>query len=154
MTPTDNPDEGQWLKEPGMVYDPDIRTFRKNGKPVRQAVNQSDKPDSECTCWQKQPGAVHYRYCPSWELPSKFKVDKPDSVDQPTLEQLQKDILYGLWRSGRDGQDRYVAVSEALQAINNHQIRMLQQLREKMTIFPPNGVYDISMFAVTVNDLD
>jgi hypothetical protein len=30
----------------------------------------------------------------------------------------------------------------------------LKALRDKMTIFPPNGVYEASMFAVTVNDID
>jgi hypothetical protein len=100
----------------------------------------------------------HFGNCPKVKTVITFSAptDKPDSVDQPTLEQILKQFtsVTGQDSDGNDDQWTLTDWYGLRSAINNHQIRMLQQLREKMTIFPPNGVYDISMFAVTVNDLD
>ena len=59
-------------------------------------------------------------------------------------------------QSDRDQVDRYWPLIQGIinQARKEAVIEELKSIRETMTLFPPNGIYDVSMAAVTVNDID
>jgi hypothetical protein len=80
-------------------------------------------------------------------------MNQQDPIEQILL-QYAAELHHGLNELAGRGTPTEQAATAIRRLMIEERIATLEAVRKDMTLFPPNGVYSQSMFAVTVNDID